>query len=160
MNSSPREGKCRKKLKSKSWNELTKTSGKANRPARRPVNLFARRWTTFARESTARDRPSRPSRLGSPKRAARASSCLRPRLARHRRRCGAKPNVTPNVASTRANRHRPGRGLPLERCAARDIQQLRMGLWRVRRTPQPSGAGHSRGTNPRSAPSVRKDRPG
>src|SRR5690242_16878729 len=49
---------CQRKKPS---SEQEKTNAKENRPAPRPANSSARKSSTFAKESTARDQQSRPS---------------------------------------------------------------------------------------------------
>src|SRR5438552_572740 len=62
-----KETSCPRK---KHWKTLKKTSAKASRRARKPANSSKRKWSTSAKVSTARARPSRRSRSGFPRRVA------------------------------------------------------------------------------------------
>ena len=81
------------------------TKRKANLPPRKPVNLFARKWSIFGRVFMAPGRQSRPSRLASPRLAALASTFLLPArkldpLAR--RREDLRPNLPGNAPIPRS----------------------------------------------------------
>jgi hypothetical protein len=107
------------------------TSAKASRRARRPVNSFARRCTTSERASTERRPRSRPSRSGSRKLDAQASSCRVHQRAPSAARNGARRPPAGQVISDGSHRQRAraragapsnGRGTarrPASRCPAR-----------------------------------------
>ena len=61
----------------KPFDALNATSNKANPPPRKPVNLFAKKWTTFARVFMVPGPPNKRSPLDSPRLAAPASIFLR-----------------------------------------------------------------------------------
>src|SRR5262249_5117384 len=67
-----KESSCRTRRPS---NVLAPTNGRGSRPALRPVSSCVKKCTIFARENTAPNRPSRPSRSDCRRLAARAWIC-------------------------------------------------------------------------------------
>ena len=100
---------CLTNLKKKSLKELEKTSAKANLPARRRENLFAKRCITFERASTERNRRSRPSPSAFRRRVAQASSSRLPSVARPLPLCAARPGAICEKRGPLAESRRRGR---------------------------------------------------
>src|SRR5262249_21080668 len=106
---------------------------KASRRRRKQVNLYRRRWNIFAKESTAHDRRSRPSRSDYLRRDKRALSC-------HRQN-GGRPGQKNRLRATfgrgnrGANRRPHVRERLEERSSANHVAPLRIELYGVRRVP-------------------------
>ncbi len=90
------------------------TRGRESRRRRRPASSCAKRWSTFAKASTARDRRSRRSRLDCRRLGAPECACRR----RRARRLGRerKPSATLRRAAIRVARYRRSGRVP---CSSR-----------------------------------------
>ena len=141
------------------------TSARAKPRAHRPENSSARRFTTFAKASTARDRPDKRSRSGCPRHDAQAWTCRRPRRARYpKRHARARRGPTSEVTERRrlASRRRSGSGPLSAHSGASHVPRRPIGRSRGRRILQlPDGRGRNarRRRGRRRAPSAAGDRP-
>ena len=105
---------CRKK---KSSNGRGGTNGREKRRPHKPENSFARRCTTYAKASMARDLLNRQSQSAYRRRGARECGCLPQNRERLPRAHAGRPGATTGKAKDRAGRGGRRSGAPGQSCA-------------------------------------------
>ena len=121
---------CQNKKQS---NGLERMRAKANRRRRKQANLYGRRWNIFAKENTAHDLASKPSRSDYPRRDERALSCRRRREARPKQR--NRLRVTCERQNRGANRRSDVRVASEKRSSANPVSLPHAKRCRGRRAP-------------------------
>ena len=148
---------CRRNERSRG---LAGTSRRARLPPRRRESSSARRWSTFAKVSTAPDRRSRPLPLDCRRRDARGWISRRPRRARFRRRLERAKRA--RMHADTELRHEPqapqnAHAQRLARCRGRAEARPLLVHWRRRHVLPPPNGRRVSDLRPRGRRRVRRD---